>query len=744
MNKPFIMVTLGPSTEDLDSLKKLKTQSVDFVRANLSHTSLDELEHFISLAKTSNIPFVLDTEGSQVRTGVNKYQNVEYFEGEEILIHDDETLCDQKNITLSPSGILEKLDPGDMIYVDFNSVAISIIGKSSDNDRALLGVVKSSGSTGSNKGVFIDSLMNKALELDVITHKDKEAIKLGIKNNVPMIALSFVRKADDIKQVRDITEGKMEIISKIECIDAIENLEEIIDETDYLLIDRGDLSKEVAMEKIPMLQKTIISEALKKDKITFVATNLLESMLDSKMPTRAEVHDVSQTIISGAGGLILAAETAIGNNPFLCVNMIKKIICETSEYDLSDQDGMPADMLKDKMVEQVLERYKVAPDQIEPHGGKLVESIIQDSEADLCQKIPKIEISERSQMDLEQICLGSYSPIDGFMDSENLDSVLNSFSLTNGLFWPLPILLDIDHEKAKEISSYSSAYLIDHNGEINGVIEISEIYPLEKEKLCQQLYNSYNKDHPGVKHVERMKSHLVAGKVSLIKRVLNKNSGYTISPSQSRKFFQSKNWETIIGFHTRNVIHRAHEDIQMKAIERLSADGLFLHPVIGEKKKGDYLPQSIIKSYRFMSEKIYPKDKTLFGTFSTFSRYAGYRELLFTAICRQNFGCTHFIIGRDHTQSDSDQSNLNRDLMLDLKEQMKIKLEFFENIKYSKSVDSYVEVDTANDNDFEEISGTESREMIKSGVRPPTWFMREEISDLLITSVNNNEKIFVE
>ena len=145
-----------------------------------------------------------------------------------------------------------------------------------------------------------------------------------------------------------------------------------------------------------------------------------------------------------------------------------------------------------------------------------------------------------------------------------------------------------------------------------------------------------------------------------------------------------------------------------------------------------------------MSEKIYPKDKTLFGTFSTFSRYAGYRELLFTAICRQNFGCTHFIIGRDHTQSDSDQSNLNRDLMLDLKEQMKIKLEFFENIKYSKSVDSYVEVDTANDNDFEEISGTESREMIKSGVRPPTWFMREEISDLLITSVNNNEKIFVE
>ena len=133
------MVTLGPSTEDLDSLKKLKTQSVDFVRANLSHTSLDELEHFISLAKTSNIPFVLDTEGSQVRTGLNRHQSVEYLEGDEILIHDDETLCDEKNITLSPSGILDKLDPGDMIYVDFNSVAISIIGKSEENDRALLG-----------------------------------------------------------------------------------------------------------------------------------------------------------------------------------------------------------------------------------------------------------------------------------------------------------------------------------------------------------------------------------------------------------------------------------------------------------------------------------------------------------------------------------------------------------------------------------------------------------------------------
>ena len=217
-----------------------------------------------------------------------------------------------------------------------------------------------------------------------------------------------------------------------------------------------------------------------------------------------------------------------------------------------------------------------------------------------------------------------------------------------------------------------------------------------------------------------------------------------ISPSQCRKFFQSKNWETIIGFHTRNVIHRAHEHIQMKAIERLSADGLFLHPVIGEKKKGDYLPEAIIKSYRLMTEKLYPKDKTLFGTFSTFSRYAGYRELLFTAICRQNFGCTHFIVGRDHTQSDSDQSNFTRELMLSLKKQMKIKLEFFENVKYSRSVDSYVEVNNETSDDFEEISGTEAREMIKSGVKPPIWFMREEISDLLITSVKNNEKIFVE
>ena len=738
------MVTLGPSTEDLDSLKKLKTQSVDFVRANLSHTSLDELEHFISLAKTSNIPFVLDTEGSQVRTGLNRHQSIEYLEGEEILIHDDETLCDEKNITLSPSGILDKLNPGDMIYVDFNSVAISIIGKSEENDRALLGVVKSSGSTGSNKGVFIDSLMKRPLELDVITKKDKEAIKLGIKNNVPMIALSFVRKADDIKKVRKITQGKMEIISKIECIDAIENLKEIIDETDYLLIDRGDLSKEVAMEKIPMLQKTIISEALKKDKITFVATNLLESMLDSKMPTRAEVHDVSQTIISGAGGLILAAETAIGNNPFLCVNMIKKIITETRNFDLTNKNGMPSDILSDEIVEQVMGRFKVAQDQIEPHGGKLVNLVIQESEADLSKKIPRIEITKRVQMDLEQICLGSYSPIDGFMDSENLDSVLKKFTLANGLLWPLPILLDISHEKAKEINGYSSSYLVDHKGEINGMIEISEIYPLDKEKLCRHLYNSYDKEHPGVRHIERMNSHLVAGKVNLFQRALNKNSGYMISPSQSRKFFQSKNWETIIGFHTRNVIHRAHEHIQMKAIERLSADGLFLHPVIGEKKKGDYLPEAIIKSYRLMSEKIYPKDKTLFGTFSTFSRYAGYRELLFTAICRQNFGCTHFIVGRDHTQSDSDQSNLTRELMLSLKKKMKIKLEFFENVKYSRSVDSYVEANNETSDDFEEISGTEAREMIKSGVKPPIWFMREEISDLLITSVKNNEKIFVE
>jgi pyruvate kinase len=738
------MVTLGPSTDNVEALKKLKSQNVNFVRANLSHTSIEDLDNFIALANSAQIPFVLDTEGSQVRTGINKTDDLFYNEGDEIFIHDDDTLCDEKNLTLTPVGIIDQLEPGDLIYVDFNSVVISIIDSKRSKDGALLGIVKSAGSTGSNKGVFIDSFMNRRLDMDVITEKDVRAIELGLKRNVSIIALSFVRRASDIRLARELTKGKMKIISKIECVDALDNLTEIIDETDYLLIDRGDLSKEVSIEKIPILQKAIITEALKQEKKTFVATNLLESMLHSKMPTRAEVHDVSQTLISGAGGLILAAETAIGNNPFLCVNMIKKIAKETQKFQLHDKNAMPLDLLRDDLIDKALNNLKTSIDQIEPHGGKLVGSILPFSNLDINKSIPIIKISNRSQMDLEQICTGAYSPLEGFMDSKTLDSVLNNFSLTDDILWPLPILLDVDEEQISTLKVGSSAYLAGFDGTIRGLIEVSEIYPTDKEKLCQHLYNSNDSSHPGVSQVKNMKSYLIAGKVNLLSRSLNDHSRYDITPELARKFFQSKNWNRVVGFHTRNVIHRAHEYIQMQALNRLSADGLFVHPAIGEKKQGDYLPECIISSYKFMSQNVYPKDRTLFSTFSTFSRYAGYRELLFTAICRQNFGCTHFIVGRDHTQSDSDQTMLTKKMMLELQSKMNIKIEFFGHVKFSKSKNQYIESGNDEDGDNLEISGSESREMIKSGEQPPSWFMRDEISELLIKNLKIGKKIFVQ
>ena len=743
MNDPFIMVTLGPSTDNVEALKKLKSQNVNFVRANLSHTSIEDLDNFISLANSAQIPFVLDTEGSQVRTGINKTDDVFYNEGDEIFIHDDDTLCDEKNLTLTPVGIIDQLEPGDLIYVDFNSVVISIIDSKRSKDGALLGIVKSAGSTGSNKGVFIDSFMNRRLDMDVMTEKDVRAIELGLKRNVSIIALSFVRRASDIRLARELTKGKMKIISKIECVDALDNLMEIIDETDYLLIDRGDLSKEITIEKIPILQKAIISAALNKGKETFVATNLLESMLDSKMPTRAEVHDVSQTIISGAGGLILAAETAIGKNPYLCVNMIRKIINETRRFQSIEGDSIKIDSLKDGLIQKVLSDAKDDLHLISPHGGELVDSIIRMPDEELNKDLPIIKIGVMAQADLEQISTGVYSPLNGFMDSKTLDSVLLDYKLPNDILWTIPILLDVDESQLSSLNEGSSAYLAGEDGEIRGLIEISEIYPNDKMKLCKYLFNTNENSHPGVSQIYRMKDHLIAGKVSLLKRAMTEISGYAVTPKLTRKYFQSKNWTKIIGFHSRNVIHMAHEHIQMEALKRLSADALFVHPVIGEKKKGDYMPQSIIDSYMFMSKKIYPRGKTFFSTFSTFSRYAGYRELLFTALCRQNFGCSHFIVGRDHTQSDSDKTSLTKDMIDGLQSQMKIEIEYFGNVKFSKEKNKYIETH-GDEGDYLEISGSEAREMIMNSIKPPDWFMRDEISESLIKSYEEGRKIFVE
>jgi pyruvate kinase len=742
------IITLGPSTNDVEDLKIIKDKGVDFVRINMSHSSIEDLEYFIILAKKVGIPFIIDTEGSQIRTGKLFEDSILFSENDILNIHCNEIEGDKNNISLRPGIVVNQLNVGDILYVDFDTLALKIIDISNIQNGIIKAQIVSSGNLGNNKGVVVEQVFRKKIKLPVLTEKDKNAVKLGLKYDIKFIAASFIRSGEDVIEVKRISDDKMQIISKIECIDALENLDDIIEESEYLLIDRGDLSKEIPIEKIPFTQKIILHKAKMKNTGVFVATNLLESMIENRKPTRAEVHDILNTIVDGATGLVMAAETAIGKYPLGCINMLNKII-KHSELVIN------ADEIRNKEVDFIshlnsmdyLLDHSISSSLIEPNGGKLISrsALDNDYSDEYLFSLNRCELSLNSLQDLEQIANGTYSPLVGFLTLSELESVLNNLRLPDGCIWPIPILLDIEEDAANEISINEEIALVDPDGEIVATMIVKDNYYYSKEELAEKFYGTTDLAHPGIKLIFNLKSHFLGGKITLIKRPSSIFDEYKLSPKQVRRLFEEKNWTKIVGFHTRNVIHKAHEFIQNKAIKEHNCDGIFLHPVVGEKKKGDYQPKCLIDSYNFMMSSIYKDNKAVFSTFSTYSRYGGQKEALFTAICRQNFGCSHFIIGRDHTGSGTTDIKNEIDFFQKFPD-LQIQIIKFNNVYYSKSSGMYIE---SNNDDIEYnedmmfISGTEARKMLLKFESPPDWFMRRQISRIIIDSLKRGEKVFV-
>ena len=213
-----------------------------------------------------------------------------------------------------------------------------------------------------------------------------------------------------------------------------------------------------------------------------------------------------------------------------------------------------------------------------------------------------------------------------------------------------------------------------------------------------------------------------------------------------RRLFDDRGWTKVVGFHTRNVIHRAHEFIQIDAMERENCDGLFVHPVVGKKKPGDYNAKYIINSYEKMMKDIYPKNSVVFATFSTFSRYAGPREAVFTALCRKNFGCSHLVVGRDHTGVGNFYHPNASHKIFGKFDDLKIKPIIFDKVFYSGKEKKYLhekDVDSMDELEALHISGTQARAMFEKGEAPPEWFMRPEVSEIIIKAMKNKEEVFV-
>lgn len=718
-SKKKILCTLGPKSLNKKVINRLEGLGVDIFRLNLSHTKIDELEYNINLIRSfSSVPICLDTEGAQVRTGSFKEGEVSLENNKTVLISKKIVKGTSDNFNLYPENITDELLEADLISIDFDSVLLQIVGKKEDY---LTTKVINGGKIGSNKGVAV----NRNIDLPFITSKDKEAILIGNKLGINHFALSFAENGKNVRKFRELIGNQSFLISKIESHEGLINRSDIIKLSDAILIDRGDLSRDVEIENIPHTQEVLINEANKNNTEVFVATNLLESMLKSSTPTRAEVNDVYHTLKSGADGLVLAAETAIGLNPIKAASMIRKMISNFNETTSNDT------LKFNKNVKG-----------IKPHGGgDLNIKIATSSEINEIYNLKKIEVDENSLLDAQQIALGTYSPIKGFMDKENVNSVLDNNLLVDGNIWTLPIILQIKDENELTKFINERVVMTSKEGEDIAFLDIDKIEEIDLNDLCKKWFKTNSLNHPGVYQIQSKGKYIVSGNVSLIKRKDTPYQNFDLSPQETRFIFSQKHWDVVVGFHTRNPIHRAHEFIQLSAMDISNADGMYINPVIGPKKKGDFLPEVVLKSYQLMIDSgHYSSENFLLGGFNTYSRFSGPREAVFTAICRKNMGCTHFIIGRDHAGVGDYYAEDDTRKFFDQLGDLVIEPIFFNPVGYDKKTKIFCEEKLSN-NITEKISGSVIRQAIEKSENLPNWYMRDEVLEFI---QNHKGQIFIE
>jgi pyruvate kinase len=712
-----ILCTLGPSSLDKKVIERFTALGVNLLRINLSHTDITNLPNQINfIRKYTSVPICIDTEGAQVRINLNDLN--------EFYAHENQVFKVYKNnaseIQLNPGLIFSQLKVGDLLTIGFDSVLGRVVEK---GEESLSIRVIEAGTIGNNKAVTV----LKKVQIPPFSEKDLEAFKICQEFKIKDIALSFTNFASDITELRSKFSYPINIISKIECENAVKNLDEIVQKSEAILIDRGDLSREYSLERIPSLQERIIKTANKFNTDAFVATNLLESMIEDKSPTRAEVNDVFTTLSQGARGLVLAAETAIGKYPVKSVRMIKTLINEYNDPSLN-QD---TDFFETKM-------SFLNP----PHGGKLVQGEYLEISDEELSTLPSIVVDENTLTDCDQITSGVYSPLKGFLDKEQLESVLFESKVEGNIAWTLPILLQIKSLNP-EFKNEDRIALKDVNGNAYYIIKAPKIFKYDLEKLCKNWFNTNSYDHPGVAKCMSSGEYFIGGEVAKLKDRPRRFESEIYSPKELRYIFNCKGWSKIVGFHSRNVIHRCHEAIQKHSLNLTDADALLLSPVIGEKKKNDFNSDVILRSYQLMIDKnYYPQNRVFLAPFSTYSRYSGPREAVFTMLCRKNLGCSHFILGRDHTGVGNFYDKYASQRYIDSFDNLGIEPVFVDEFAYNFDEKDYTPV-TPNQK-FGRISGTELRESLLRNEDLPSWFVRDEILRFLQDELKAGKDIFVQ